>query len=114
MKLMTILQEAVAYSMFIDDLREPAKRFDVIARSSNEAIKTVKKKGVPTYISFDHDLGGDDTAMKFINWLIDAVLDGEIQWSPRFRFAVHSANPVGARNIEGKMNNFIKHMKKNK
>ena len=106
------LNEAIkSYSVFLDDIRDPKKKYDYIARSSKEAIMIVKKiKIVPSHISFDHDLGEDDTAMKFINWLIDAVLDNDIEYRP-IDFNVHSANPIGSKNIEGKMNGFIKHMR---
>jgi hypothetical protein len=91
----------MSYQMFIDDERFPPARGDwVIVRSSEEAINTVLFAGVPDFISFDHDLGGNDTSMCFIHWLIDAHLSGEI---PTFinGFDVHSQNPVGARNIRG-------------
>jgi hypothetical protein len=50
----------MSYKMFIDDERFPVSDDWVIVRSSQEAIDTVLAKGFPSYISFDHDLGGDD------------------------------------------------------
>ena len=91
----------VMYRMFIDDERFPASEdpMTLIVRSSAEAIEVIKKLGVPYFVSYDHDLGGDDTSMIFINWMIDAYLDGELKHFP-INYYVHSQNPVGARNIK--------------
>lgn len=94
-------------NMFIDDLR-PAPDGYVVCRSSEEAISWVKDNGCPEFISFDHDLGGEDTSMVFIDWLINATLDGVVSIPSGFDFKVHSANPIGAKNIESKMGNFLK------
>lgn len=51
-------------------------------------------------ISFDHDLGGDDTAMVVVKRLIELDMDADGGFIPRdFTFRVHSANPVGSENI---------------
>jgi len=91
--------------LFIDDERYPVGDNFVTVRSSLEAIEFVKKNGVPTFISFDHDLGGEDTSMVFINWLIEHMLDNKCK---AFDFYVHSQNPIGKKNIEGKLNSFFK------
>ena len=95
------------YSLFIDDLREleyikPTNPEEwKIARSSSEAIETVLKFGVPEFISFDHDLGWNDTSMIFVKW-----------WTEQFpvipfpRYMIHSSNPIGAKNLESYMNSF--------
>jgi len=108
----------MGYNLFIDDERLPPRdgRQWRIARSSDEAIKIFEEHGVPDFISFDHDLGGDDTSMKYINHLIDLSLDlieiGIQKWQIAFpkNYTVHSQNPVGARNIERKMQGFIEHL----
>jgi hypothetical protein len=96
----------MSYSLFIDDLRYPIEDRWVIVRSSQEAIDYVIANGPPAEISFDHDLGGDDTSMQFIKWLIEYTIDSDIEFPKQF--FVHSANPVGAENIKHLMNNFIK------
>ena len=61
-------------------------------------------------MSFDHDLGdqtptGFDLAKEIINrdlYEISEIPDG-------FSYAVHSANPVGAANISGLMDGYLKH-----
>jgi hypothetical protein len=104
-----------SYKLFIDDERFPPDDGDeswMIARSSEEAINLVKLFGLPKFISFDHDLGGDDTAMVFIKALIEWILDLEAGGSEEdfsFEYYVHSQNPVGARNIEGIMKSFFAH-----
>ena len=98
------------YTLFLDDLRFPAKLTPhvAIARSSDEAIAVATRLGMPAHVDYDHDLGGDDTAMRFVNWLVDRVVDrgatvGDMTW------AVHSSNPVGRDNIDGLMRNITRH-----
>lgn len=55
---------------------------------------------MPSFISFDHDLGGDDTTMVFLRRLTDEEWDGV---SPPPDYTIHSANPVGAQNIRSFM-----------
>lgn len=97
-------------AIYLDDLRTP-KTTDkdwVILRSSAEIIEYVKKNGMPSFISFDHDLGGDDTAMVFIKWVIEYDLDNDGKIIPAdFSWFVHSANPVGAGNIEGLLSSYM-------
>jgi hypothetical protein len=50
----------MAYKLFIDDERFPVTDDWVIVRSSKEAIDHVLAHGMPSEISFDHDLGGND------------------------------------------------------
>lgn len=98
----------MTYRMFIDDERFPAAGSGdwVIVRSSAEAIQCVQSRGVPDFVSYDHDLGADDTSMKFIAWMIDSYLDGDIKDFP-VNYDVHSQNPVGARNIRMLLQGFI-------
>lgn len=97
------------YKLFIDDERYPTTPDWFVARSSYDAIYAVTNYGMPTEIAFDHDLGGDDTAMVFIKWLEGKLLDGEILIPELFSFSVHSQNPIGSRNISNAMDNLIKY-----
>ena len=99
------------YALFIDDLRDPVNKDDVIARNSAEAIAIVSALGMPDHISFDHDLGGDDTSIIFIDWLTNQLIEDKLQFPDDFTFSVHSQNPVGAQNIKSKMFALIKHFK---
>jgi hypothetical protein len=101
------------YSMFLDDLREPSKEYDVIVRSFEEAIEIISKKGIPSHISFDHDLGLDNESQVEKNgydvakWVIEQVLDGVLEFPPNFSYNIHSANPVGAKNIDMLFRNYF-------
>lgn len=107
-----------AYEMFIDDERFPVEKSKaeiqksyeskgyfapmIIARSSREAILHMEVDGCPEFISFDHDLGGEDTAMNVVRYLIDRDLDMDGKFIPdNFTYYVHSQNCVGVRNING-------------
>ena len=88
------------WKLFIDDLREPQNNSYLIARSSKEAIQIISATKCPNFISFDHDLGGEDTAMAVVHFLIEKDLDSLGAFIPEnFSFYVHSANPVGKENI---------------
>lgn len=99
----------MTYKLFLDDERFPPDDDNVwlTARSSTEAIGIVIKQGTPNFISFDHDLGGDDTAMRFIWFLIEGHIEGSLDTFPT-DYYVHSQNPVGVQNIKGLMDNYIR------
>lgn len=92
------------YKLFIDDEREPVGDDWIVARSSFDAAVIVAIGGVPSYISFDHDLGEDDTVMTFLKWLADTCLDDGTTFT--FGYTVHSQNPVGRDNIIGFIESF--------
>lgn len=99
------------YNLFIDDERFPPvqlrdRRMWVTVRSSEEAMQFVRDHGIPNFISFDHDLGGDDTAMKFLHAFIEYCMDNNTQF-PR-EYYVHSQNPIGRDNIKSLMDSFIR------
>ncbi len=99
--------------LYIDDIRTPKSEFDKITRSSEETIEFMIRNGCPNYISFDHDLGGEDTSMVIVKWMIEMDLDFE-DWIPlEFDWNVHSANPVGAANINGYLTSYITQRKNN-
>jgi len=86
--------------MFLDDIRQPPSDDWMVCRSSNEAIQYVEKHGMPDFISFDHDLGGNDTAMVFLHYYIDKLWNGT---DPPPQYNIHSANPIGSNNIDSFM-----------
>lgn len=96
------------YSLFIDDERQPPKDGNhwVVVKTSDEAISYVSRCGYPKYVSFDHDLGGNDTVMRFVYWILDRCLDRGIPLP--FEWTVHSQNPVGRDNIIGILKSFEK------
>lgn len=95
--------------LFIDDERmPPTDSYEwEIARSSNEAINFITCFGCPEFISFDHDLGDDDTSMIIIHWLIENDLNMPGFIPPNFSFFVHSQNPIGKKNIIGLLKSYL-------
>ena len=98
----------MAYKLFIDDLRDPVTNDWKVARSSAEAKDIVVEFGIPNEIAFDHDLGGDDTSIVFINWLINEMLDEDLKLPEGFKFSIHSMNPIGVENIKSLMAGVVK------
>lgn len=100
--------------IYLDDLRNPSTQSDwVIIRTSADAVGYVRKFGCPDMISFDHDLGGDDTTMVFLKWLIDYDLDSNGKIIPEdFSYTIHSSNPCGRENIDGLLQSYLNFKKK--
>jgi hypothetical protein len=97
-------------ALYLDDIRNPTTNRDWhIARSVSEAIDFINANGMPSYISFDHDLGPypEPTGYDFAKWIVNSCLDGDISLPEDFDFNVHSANPVGSNNITLLLDNFI-------
>ena len=97
----------MTYRLFIDDERFPVTPDWFVARNSYQAIKALELYGMPQEIAFDHDLGGQDTAINFINALESELIDRNLKFPKGFKYTVHSQNPIGAANIISKMNELI-------
>lgn len=102
--------------IYIDDIREPkTEDFDFVVRTYEEGVAVVEQHGMPEYVSFDHDLGEDENGNElksgydFAKYLVDRDLDSEHKLPENFDFNVHSANPVGRKNIESLLNSYLKH-----
>ena len=92
---------SVGIALFLDDRRDPpAGGGWTVVRSSAEAIRLLATGDV-TYISFDHDLGDEDTGMLVVDWLDERASTDPSFPVPAWR--VHSANPVGAARIRAAM-----------
>jgi len=87
--------------LYLDDLREPPADFDTVARTAEEALALLRA-GRVTFLSFDHDLGTDATGYTVARWIEEQAHAGTL--AP-LGWAVHSANPVGRRNIEAALTN---------
>ena len=122
--------------LFLDDERIPGDVtwIDIgphpwnIVRSYEQATKWVLDNGFPDVISFDHDLGYEafdtnengiiivtdstevESGFDFAKWLIDYDMDTNTM-PPNFKFTVHSMNPVGAKNIQMLIDNYIYRVK---
>lgn len=99
--------------LWIDDIRNPLDENWIIARTSKEAINYIMRNGLPDIISFDHDLGGEDTSMEVVKFIINDDLDKNSSELRNFKFFVHSANPVGAKNISETLNGYLRYIKEN-
>lgn len=86
----------MTYALFIDDERDPsflmrpgapaesrefAHRVQswIVARSYDEAIECLTSLGCPSAVSFDHDLGEKGSGYDVAKWLVNQVIDGELQ-----------------------------------
>lgn len=114
----------MSYILFLDDIRFPADvqyfygnySDIIICRSMDDAVWVVKHRGLPHFISFDHDLADghysqdstEKTGYTFAKWFGDYVLDNGFTLREDFGYYVHSMNPVGAKNIDMYMKNFLK------
>ena len=101
------------WKLYLDDIRTPDDPTFMIVRTVNDAQKLIHLLGVPTFISFDHDLGMDDegnlllSGYDFAKWLVEMDMEGIFTLTEDFDFIVHSQNPVGAKNIREYFRNYL-------
>jgi len=109
----------MSWRLFLDDVRDVDWIYPdedpisyVVCRSYQAAVASCAERGCPSFVSFDHDLGEDTpTGMDFARWMVEQDLDANF-FPQEFTWKVHSANPIGAANIEGLLGNYF-HTKKN-
>ena len=107
------------YRIFLDDERrvedvyENCEKF-VTARSVSEFKKIIQEKGIPEFISFDHDLGEDEngnilpSGYDAAKWMVyEAELDIR-----NMSFKTHSSNIQTRDQINGLLGNWQKHLGK--
>ena len=89
--------------VWLDDERPMREGFDVHVRTASEAIETLKT-GKVSYISLDHDLGPPEagTGYDVAKWVEQMAFYGALR---RLEWDVHSANPVGRKNMSSSMEN---------
>jgi hypothetical protein len=98
-----------------------------IVRNYLEFKRWIKFNGIPDLISFDHDLadlhyevdfrdwgdyssndlGVEETGLDCAKWLVNYCLDNGFDLP---EYIVHSANPVGRKNIQSYLDNAKKHI----
>ncbi len=89
------------------------KEYDIV-RTYDEFVAYIKTNGLPSFISFDNDLGLDEKGEVALDgyaaakWL---VYESELDLR-ELQFKVHSANPVAAEQIQGLLTNYIKFLNK--
>ena len=115
--------------LFLDDIRVPNDEKWEVVRDYDEFVSHIRLHGLENYevISLDHDLGHtamveyytnaktnykidydnivEKTGLDCAKWLVAESMNKGI---PIPQVFVHSANPIGAANIMGYVNNYLK------
>jgi len=118
--------------LYLDDVRTPKADNWEVVRNYDEFVAHIKLKGLGAYevISLDHDLGEgamveyytnvkpnyeldynritEKTGMDCARFLVAESMNTKI---PLPTIYVHSANPIGAANIMGYVNNYFRNCK---
>lgn len=131
--------------LFLDDIRNPENAFEytkqkmfvdkqwVVVRNFEEFKNHIDTNGLPTFISFDHDLADSHYTPKYLwddyekskewqdqqihnektgydcaLWLIDYCIDNNLELP---EYYCHSMNPVGKDKIISLFNSYIKRNK---
>lgn len=124
------------YNLFLDDERTPMSTYSyfpnnvyidkewVIVRNHEDFVKTIEKRGLPSIISFDHDLGyehypkskvdmykeidysnfKEKTGYDSAKWLVNYLIDNNLELP---KIYIHTQNPVGRENIKKLLDNFL-------
>lgn len=99
----------MTWKLYLDDVRDPTESDYVLARSSVMAVvRCVETDELPVFMSLDHDLGEGDDAMKFLKELYCLWEKGGSDPKKIPDYVVHSANPIGAKNIIAYMESWKK------
>ena len=88
--------------LYLDDLRPTPEGFDRVY-NYEEFVDYLERKGLPDFISFDHDLGEDLSGYDCAKYLVEYCLEHQL---PLPDYQVHSQNPVGKEKIERLLENF--------
>ena len=98
--------------LYLDDERFPRTSGWEIVRSYKQFVKWIEENGVPSLISFDHDLGDisdgspdwrEHDGYDCAKWVCEYCLTNGIR-IPKWN--VHSANGVGRENIESVLKHY--------
>lgn len=98
--------------IYLDDERNPkVEKFDYISRDYDRFIKLIDDLNYfdasISYISFDHDLGIGNNGYDCAKFLVNYDIKHKVL-SKDFKFNVHSANPIGAKNIQCYLDNYLR------
>lgn len=94
--------------VYLDDERNPrVEQFDRVVRNYEEFKELLLTLVVVSYISFDHDLGEGLDGYDCAKLLVELDMEHNIL-DHNFSFNVHSANPVGAKNITAYLEGYLK------
>lgn len=113
----------MSYRIYLDDERDPKTDHDwVIARNFKELVAVMldpnRKDVWPSYISFDHDLGDDETGLDCLKWYCELIISMHEKYAKYPEVLptpcvinFHTANPVGRDNMVGYLKSVIKYLK---
>ena len=118
--------------LYLDDIRTPVDDDWIVVRNYDEFVAQIKLNGLGNFevISLDHDLGegamveyytnvknnymldynniNERTGMDCCHYLVSESMNQKI---PLPQIYVHSANPIGAANMMGYINNYLMNCK---
>lgn len=119
--------------IYLDDIRTPKESGWEVVRSYEDFVDTVNKIGIENIdiISLDHDLGDtaigeyynnainkneidyskirEKTGYDCAKWIVSHYQEKSTDNKKFPEILVHSANPIGSKNITSYINNFRKH-----
>jgi hypothetical protein len=114
--------------LYLDDIRTPVDEDWIVVRNYDEFVAQIKLRGLGNFevISLDHDLGegamveyytnvknnyvldynniNERTGMDCCRYIVSESMNEKI---PLPQIYVHSANPIGAANMMGYINNYL-------
>jgi hypothetical protein len=120
------------YKIFLDDLRKPPNDSFTVVKNYDEFIEHILRLGLPTIISFDHDLAPEHysdllskqqgtnrydqislnyhkykekTGYDCAKWLVNHCTNNQLKLP---MCVIHSQNPAGAENIKAYINTYLK------
>lgn len=89
--------------LWLDDIRPAPGGWHWVKNSAEAIVFYSCYAPYITEMSLDHDLGEDDTSIKFLNVLEVMDQQGTL---PMFSWGIHSQNPVGRENMQRIMQRF--------
>lgn len=126
--------------LFLDDIRQPKDACHIVSnpkiywdsdwstvKNYVEFCEWIKTNGLPDIVSFDHDLadihyeidfddwndatadqlGVEETGLDCAKWMVNYCITNNVTLP---EYYVHSANPVGRKNIKSYLDNAKKHL----
>lgn len=81
--------------IWLDDCRPMPEGYDIHCYTAEDTIELLENN-IIDFISFDHDLATDTTGHDVAKWIEKKVFETGLGF---VEYRVHSANPVGVKNI---------------
>lgn len=75
--------------IYLDDVRPIPDGF-VGVRSYAEFVTYIFQNGLPDFISFDHDLGMEESGFDCAKWLVNYCLDNEVKLQRDLRYLLYT------------------------